>query len=41
MEADKKMPDEFYEWLNKCPVQRGSVEENSIEYTFICEVSNE
>ncbi len=35
--ADKKMPDEFYDWLDECPVQwfRGSIEENSINYSFV------
>lgn len=36
MEADEKMPDEFYDWLSECPVQwnRLSVEEESLVYSF-------
>jgi hypothetical protein len=34
--ADKKMPDSFYEWLNDCPVAwfRGKVDSDSVEYSF-------
>mgnify|MGYP001559357780 CR=1 FL=1 len=37
MEADKKMPDSFYDWLGECPVQwfRGNIEDNSVEYSFV------
>lgn len=42
MKADKKMPDEFYDWLENCPVQwfREKVEENSIHYEFVVEDEN-
>ena len=34
--ADKKMPDDFYEWLDQCPVMwhRLAVDEYDIEYVF-------
>tara|TARA_B100001248_G_C27366396_1_gene449242 strand:+ start:1141 stop:1281 length:141 start_codon:yes stop_codon:yes gene_type:complete len=37
MWADEKMKDEFYEWLDDCPVQwvRGNVNMESITYTFM------
>ena len=43
MEADEKMKDEFYDWLNECPVQwfREKVEENSLTYSFICPENEE
>ena len=33
-----EMPDEFFDWLNECPVQwlLNQQEENSLEYCFIC-----
>ena len=35
-DADKKMPEDFYEWLDQCPVMwhRLAVDENDIEYVF-------
>ena len=34
--ADEKMPQEFFDWLNECPVEwfRESVKEDSLEYSF-------
>ena len=39
MYADEKMKEEFYDWLDDCPVQwrRGEVNQDSISYTFICD----
>jgi hypothetical protein len=39
MYADEKMKEEFYDWLDDCPVQwrRGAVNQDSISYTFICD----
>ena len=36
MNADKKMPVSFYEWLNECPVTwfRIKVNEETIHYSF-------
>ena len=36
--ADEKMSDEFYEWLNDCPViyYRLKVKSETIDYTFEC-----
>ena len=41
--ADEKMKNEFYEWLDSCPVfwRRGEVNENSINYIFICDDDEE
>jgi len=38
MFADEKMTDEFYDWLQDCPViwVRGTVKQDSIDYTFMC-----
>ena len=43
MYADEKMKEEFYDWLNDCPVQwrRGEVNQYSISYTFICDYDDE
>jgi len=43
MYADEKMKEEFYDWLNDCPVQwrRGEVNQDSISYTFICDDDDE
>ena len=37
MFADEKMKDEFYDWLQECPVQwiRGRVNIESVTYTFM------
>ncbi len=34
---ETKMPEEFYDWLDKCPVQwlRIAVESDFIDYSFI------
>ena len=36
---NEKMKEEFYDWLDDCPVQwrRGEVNQDSISYTFICD----
>tara|TARA_R110002096_G_scaffold409916_1_gene609403 strand:- start:451 stop:597 length:147 start_codon:yes stop_codon:yes gene_type:complete len=36
MQADKKMPDSFYEWLDTCPVNWISLKVNSefVHYSF-------
>ena len=47
MNADEKMPNDFYEWLEECPVvwTRGKVGNETVGYFFECpdeeEVSNE
>tara|TARA_R100001530_G_scaffold20569_1_gene17113 strand:+ start:64 stop:207 length:144 start_codon:yes stop_codon:yes gene_type:complete len=37
MQIDNDMPDEFYEWLNECPVQWFLIthDSSSNDYTFI------
>ena len=36
MEADKKMPESFYEWLSECPVNwiRLQVNSETVHYSF-------
>ena len=38
MRADEKMPDEFYDWLEECPVMwtRGKVGNETVGYFFEC-----
>jgi hypothetical protein len=37
MRADEKMPEEFYDWLDKCPVQwfREKVTDVELYYMFV------
>jgi hypothetical protein len=37
MKISDELPDEFFEWLNECPVQwfRADVEKGSTSYMFI------
>ena len=37
MKIDNKMPDSFFDWLSKCPVQwhLGQWDKESMDYTFI------
>ena len=37
MKIDNEMPDEFFDWLDKCPVgwQLGQWDKTSMNYTFI------
>ena len=37
MDGFEKLPDEFFDWLEQCPVQwyRGQVDSNSVSYTFM------
>jgi len=37
MTPETKMPEEFYDWLDECPVQwfRIAVEDSCIDYSFV------
>ena len=43
MRADEKMPDDFYDWLEECPVMwtRGKVGNETVGYFFHCNNDDE